>query len=143
MLLNVSITHIQLHIYGFSWMVGLFSSSRSTETYLRGEDLCNYGSTKQIKSHHFYCHITTAHVSWRVKFLRACSRQCRNNLHIDSTYIQTYTEDNVQNTHTLYTQCTIKTYLQLSIHIIHRMYTFDILYTYIHTIICAGAADYT
>ncbi len=64
----------------------------------------------QIKSNHFYCHITTAHVPWWVKFLRACSRQCRNNLHIDSTYLQTYTEDNVQNTHThtQYTQCTIR-----------------------------------
>ncbi len=38
-----------------------------------------------------------------------CSRQYRNNLHIYSTYLQTYTEDNVQNTHTYtpYTQCTI------------------------------------
>ncbi len=60
-----------------------------------------------IKSNHFYCHITTAHVPWWVKFLRACSR---NNLHIDSTYLQTYTDDNVQNTHTYthYTQCTIR-----------------------------------
>ncbi len=33
----------------------------------------------QIKSNHFYCHIITAHVPWWVKFLRACSRQCRNN----------------------------------------------------------------
>ncbi len=24
----------------------------------------------------------------------------RNNLHLDSTYLQTYTDDNVQNTHT-------------------------------------------
>ncbi len=33
-----------------------------------------------------------------------------NNLHKDSTYLQTYTEDNVQNTHayTQYTQCTIR-----------------------------------
>ncbi len=61
-----------------------------------------------IESNHFYCHITTAHAPWWVKFLRACSRQCRNNLHIDSTYCKTYTEDNVQNTHTYtkYTQCT-------------------------------------
>ncbi len=42
----------------------------------------------QINSNHFYCHITTA--LW-VQFLRACSRQCRNNWHIDSTYLQTYT----------------------------------------------------
>ncbi len=61
-----------------------------------------------IKSKHFYCHITTLHVPWWVKFLRACSRQCRNNLHIDSTYLQTYTDDNVQYTHTQYTQCTIR-----------------------------------
>ncbi len=39
MLLNVSIAHIQRHIYGFSSMVGLFGSSRSTETYLGGEEL--------------------------------------------------------------------------------------------------------
>ncbi len=30
-----------------------------------------------IKSNHFYCHITTAQVPWWVKFLRACSRQCK------------------------------------------------------------------
>ncbi len=35
--------------------------------------------SNQIKSNHFYCHIITAHVPWWVKFLRACSRQCRNN----------------------------------------------------------------
>ncbi len=51
------------------------------------------------KSNHFYCHITTAQVPWWVKFLWACSRQCRkttdnlpmdrqckkttNNLHMD------------------------------------------------------------
>ncbi len=33
------ILNIQLHIYRFSLTVGLFSSSRSTETYLRGEEL--------------------------------------------------------------------------------------------------------
>ncbi len=46
-----------------------------------------------FKSNHFYCHITTAHVPWWVKFLRACSRQYRNNLHMDSTYLQTYTDE--------------------------------------------------
>ncbi len=51
------------------------------------------------KSNHFYCHITTAQVPWWVKFLWACSRQCKkttdnlpmdrqckkttNNLHMD------------------------------------------------------------
>ncbi len=70
------------------------------------------------KSNHFYCHFTTARVLWWVKFLRACSRQCKkkNNLHMDSTYLQTYTDDNVHNTHTYtqYTQCTIRhTYMEL------------------------------
>ncbi len=43
------------------------------------------------------------------EILESFSRQCRNNLHIDNTYLQTYTEDNVQNTHTYtqYTQFTI------------------------------------
>ncbi len=56
---------------------------------------CNMNQIKS-KSNHFYCHITTAQVPWWVKFLRACSRQCKklntkqnNNLHMDSTYIQT------------------------------------------------------
>ncbi len=40
----------------------------------------------KIKSNHFYCHITTAQVPWWVKFLWACSRQCKkttDNLHMD------------------------------------------------------------
>ncbi len=43
-------------------------------------------SSNQIKSNHFYCHITTAQVPWWVKFLWACSKQCRkttDNLHMD------------------------------------------------------------
>ncbi len=50
-------------------------------------------------------------------------------------YLQTYTDDNVQYTHTYtqYTQCTIRHTYKLSIHIIHRMYTFYFMYTYIHT----------
>ncbi len=46
--------------------------------------VCCYSN--QIKSNHFYCHITTAQVPWWVKFLWACSRQCRkttDNLHMD------------------------------------------------------------
>ncbi len=41
---------------------------------------------KSNQINHFYCHITTAHVPWWDKLLRACPRQCRNNLHIYSTY---------------------------------------------------------
>ncbi len=52
-------------------------------------------------------------------------------------YLQTYREDNVQNTHTQYVHSVLfKTYLQLSIHVMHRMHTFYIMYTYIHTIVC-------
>ncbi len=36
-----------------------------------------YRIQNQIKSNHFYCHITTAQVPWWVKFLWACSRQCK------------------------------------------------------------------
>ncbi len=46
----------------------------------------NQIKSNQIKSNHFYCHITTAQVPWWVKFLWACSRQCRkttDNLHMD------------------------------------------------------------
>ncbi len=38
-----------------------------------------YLKSNQIKSNHFYCHITTAQVPWWVKFLWACSRQCKKN----------------------------------------------------------------
>ncbi len=76
---------------------------------------CVFIHTNQIKSNHFYCHITTAQVPWWVKFLRACSRQCNKKQQFTyRQYIFTdCTEDNVQNTHTYtqYTQCTIKTYL--------------------------------
>ncbi len=58
------------------------------ETFLRDFGPYWYDSIKsnQIKSNHFYCHITTAQVPWWVKFLWACSRQCRkttDNLHMD------------------------------------------------------------
>ncbi len=42
-----------------------------------------------IKSNHFYCHITTAQVPWWVKFLWACSRQCKKNNNKQFTYGQT------------------------------------------------------
>ncbi len=61
MLLSVSITHIQLHIYGFSLTVSLFGSSRTTETYLGGEDSrSNHSSTKQFKS--AYKEVEMAHL---------------------------------------------------------------------------------
>ncbi len=47
-------------MHGFSWLMGLEGIT-----------------SNQIKSNHFYCHITTAQVPWWVKFLWACSRQCK------------------------------------------------------------------
>ncbi len=52
--------------------------------------------SNQIKSNHFYCHITTAQVPWWVKFLWACSRQCRkttDNLHMDRQCKKTTTDN--------------------------------------------------
>ncbi len=52
--------------------------------------------SNQIKSNHFYCHITTAQVPWWVKFLWACSRQCRkttDNLHMDRQCKKTTTNN--------------------------------------------------
>ncbi len=72
------------------------------------EGLQHLSNQNQIKSksNHFYCHITTAQVPWWVKFLRACSRQCKKQQFTYGQYIFTdCTEDNVQNTHT-YTQYT-------------------------------------
>ncbi len=81
--------------------------------------------SNQIKSNHFYCHITTAQVPWWVKFLRACSKQCKKQKQFTyRQYIFTdCTEDNVQNTHThtQYTQCTIKTVL-VTIHYVHILH---------------------
>ncbi len=65
----------------------------------------------KIKSNHFYCHITTAQVPWWVKFLWACSRQCKkttDNLPMDRqckknnkqfTYGQTVQKNNRQFTY--------------------------------------------
>ncbi len=65
------------------------------------------------------------------------------NLHIDSIYLQTYTEDNVQNTHTYtqYTQCTIRHTYSYQ-YTLYKVCTLSTLCTHIHTI-CEGAADFT
>ncbi len=73
-----------------------------------------------------------------------CSRQCKNNLHIDSTYLQTYTDENVQNTHayTQYTLCTIR-HTSSYQYTLYTVRTHSALCTHIHTVICEGATDYT
>ncbi len=57
-----------------------------------------YRIQNQIKSNHFYCHITTAQVPWWVKFLWACSRQCKKN-NKQFTYGQTVQKNNKQFTY--------------------------------------------
>ncbi len=56
-------------------------------------------TSNQIKSNHFYCHITTAQVPWWVKFLWACSRQCKKNNNRQFTYGQTVQKNNKQFTY--------------------------------------------
>ncbi len=49
----------------------------------------NRHSWIKSKSNHFYCHITTAQVPWWVKFLWACSRQCKKQQFTYGQYIFT------------------------------------------------------
>ncbi len=90
--------------------------------------------SNQIKSlllsHH---HSTCALVR---EILESVLQTVLNNLHIDSTYIQTYTEDNVQNTHTYsqYIQCThsvlldiltvINTHYTQYVHVLHYVHIY-------------------
>ncbi len=48
---------------------------------------------------HFYCHITTAQVPWWVKFLWACSRQCKKTT---TTTIYIWTDSAKKTTTTIY-----------------------------------------
>ncbi len=57
-----------------------------------------------FKSNHFYCHITTAQVPWWVKFLWACSRQCKKQQFTYGQYI--------------FTDCAKYTYIY-SVHIVY------------------------
>ncbi len=71
----------------------------------------------QIKSNHFYCHITTAQVPWWVKFLWACSRQCRkttDNLPMDRQCKKKKKKNNRQFTYGQTVQKTALEHLQCS-----------------------------
>ncbi len=115
-----------------------------------------------ISNFHIYIYIYiydiyTAQVPWWVKFLRACSRQCKKNpqknrkpqttIYIWTVHIyRLYRKQCAKYTYctyTQYTQCTIKTYLVTNtpIHIIHRMYT-SALCPHLCIVICEGATDY-
>ncbi len=90
-----------------------------TKVFFASNSFKSYQIKSLLLSHH---HSTCALVS---EILGACSRQCRNNLYIDSTYLQTYTDDMVQHTQT-YTQCTqctiltvINTHYTPYVHILH------------------------
>ncbi len=70
MLLNVSITHIQVHIDGFLLMVNLFCSSRSTQTYLRSEELRleSHVTTVQQNSSNLHKEVQIAWLHQQVQF---------------------------------------------------------------------------
>ncbi len=91
-----------------------------TETWLTADDL---------KSNHFYCHITSALVSEILTSVLQTVQKKKKNVCTDCT------EDNVQNTHTYtqYTQCTIKTYLVIDPHYTLYVHIY-IMYTSIHSI---------
>ncbi len=99
-------------------------------------------SSKQIKSNHFYCHITCALVIEILEsMLQTVQKQFTYRQYILTQKIMCRIHIHILRTHSVL----FKTYLQLSIHVMHRMYTFYIMYTYIHTIVCGkkGATDYT
>ncbi len=86
------------------------------------------------KSNHFYCHITTAQVPWWVKFLWACSRQCKKKQQQQFTYGQTVQKNNNNNLHmdrqckkttnnlhmdSTYLQTVQKTMCKIHVHIVY------------------------
>ncbi len=94
--------------------------------------------SNQIKSNHFYCHITTAQVPWWVKFLWACSRQCKKiffyiwTVHIYRLYRRQcakYTY--IYSVHIVY----YKDILNYQLHIIHRMGTSTLCTLSIHYVV--------
>ncbi len=94
--------------------------------------------SNQIKSNHFYCHITTAQVPWWVKFLWACSRQCKKTtiyiwtVHIYRLYRRQcakYTY--IYSVHIVYYKDT----LNYQRHIIHRMGTSTLCTLSIHNVV--------
>ncbi len=115
-------SYVRTTLYGHLGRRGLESPLASTFLFTRHTDILGLyisNQIKSIKSNHFYCHITTAQVPWWVKFLWACSRQCKKKTTI---YIWTvriyrlYRRQCAKYTYiryTQYTQCTIKTYLYI------------------------------
>ncbi len=97
--------------------------------------------SNQIKSNHFYCHITTAQVPWWVKFLWACSRQCRkttDNLHMDRQCKKT-----TNNLH-MDRQCKKTTAIYIWTVHIYRLYRRQCAkYTYIYSVYTYIYSKYT
>ncbi len=93
-------------------------------------------TTYQIKSNHFYCHITTAQVPWWVKFLWACSRQ-KNFFYIWTVHIyrlyrrQCAKYTYIYSVHIVY----YKDILNYQLHIIHRMCTSTLCTLSIHYVV--------
>ncbi len=84
---------LRVQVLWFLWMCIFTALAVWASTTLEAlTDPCPECS--QIKSNHFYCHITTAQVPWWVKFLWACSRQCKKNNNKQFTYGQTVQKKN-------------------------------------------------
>ncbi len=126
------------------WCFGKSNKNKITLVHHCSSLFCNalHMTQIKIKSNHFYCHITTAQVPWWVKFLRACSTQCKktkNYLHIDSTYTcRLYRRQCAKNTY-IYSVHTVyyKTYLVTNTHCTHST-----LRTHLYIVICEGVTDY-
>ncbi len=108
------------------------------------EDACEdiaadaFHGWNQIKSNHFYCHITTAQVPWWVKFLRACSRHCKKTtIYIWTVHIyRLYRRQCAKNTY-IYSVHIVyyKDILNYQLHIIHRMCTSTLCTLSIHYVV--------
>ncbi len=91
------------------------------------------------------CHITTAQVPWWVKFLRACSRQCKKKKCTYRQYILTdCTEDNVQKNTYIYSVHTVyyKDILSYQ-YTLYTVCTHSTLCTHLYIVIGEGETDYT
>ncbi len=130
---ELPVSSVEVHEQRHAWNTLKHRPSETTEThtssFIFNRTYMIYNeriSQKHIEMSHIKSNQITFIVTWPQHMclgewiLRACSRQYNiDNLHIDSTYLQTYTEDNVS------TQCIIR-------HAYSYQYTLYIMYTYTH-----------
>ncbi len=114
----------------------LFCSVRLHTSIPNTSVACIYYS-EGIKSNQITFIVTSPqHMCRWVKFLSACSRQCRNNLHMDSTYLQTVQKTMCKiHIHILSTHSVLLDILTLSnthytpyVHILHYVHLYTQCY---------------